>query len=97
MAFHCAAGDDRNPVQKREMSCNAQRSVISEGVDKAFRGGCRRLGRGHGSGSSQAPGGELSPPDAASRAEHLFESEDVELMAQFWRLSRWAWDKATAF
>jgi hypothetical protein len=27
------------------------------------------------------------PDVAASRAEHLFESEDVELMAQVWRLS----------
>ena len=74
-------------------------SVTSEGVDKAFWVDAVVLGEG--AEAVQASSRRwLCPslPDvAASRAEHLFESEDVELMAQVWRLSRWAWDKATAF
>ena len=44
MAFHCAAGDDRNPVQKREMSAtlrdrSSPRELIKRsGVDAVVLG-----------------------------------------------------------
>src|SRR5271166_6134068 len=76
-------------------------SVTSEGVDKAFwvdavvlvLGRARKRFKP----SSRRWICPSLPDVAASRAEHLFESENVKLLAQVWRLSRWAWDKATAF